>query len=355
MKTLLTVTVLALAPVVFVAPRANAEEGFVSIFNGKSLDGWEGDPVYWSVKDGAMLGTVTPQTLLKRNTFIVWRGGEVEDFELKLEFRISEKGNSGINYRSIEVPDVPHALRGYQLDIDGADRYTGNNYEERGRTFLALRGQKVVLPPGQRPLLVEQFNTIEAMEHPSNQSGWNQAYIVAMGNHLWHFVNGRLMDEVIDNDPVARKRRGLLGVQVHVGPPMTVEYRNIRLKRLPPGGLPASEPGTPVTYDNPSAMKDLMRQVQEIMAPALEAPLNGEPALTLESAARYANRHAAGKQAELVLSSGEKSFRIEPTPSELANLPPARNLRFHLEWDQTAHGYRVRSVQDGGNWLYAAP
>lgn len=116
-------------------------DGFNPIFDGKSLDGWEGDPTYWSVADGAIVGTVTPETILKRNTFLIWRGGETRDFELKVEYRISAGGNSGVNYRSTEVEGVPFALRGYQADIDAANKYTGQNYEERGRTFLTLRGE----------------------------------------------------------------------------------------------------------------------------------------------------------------------------------------------------------------------
>src|SRR5690606_18664624 len=115
---------------------------FKSIFNGTNLDGWEYDPVYWSVKDGAMVGEITPETVLKNNTFIIWNGGEPADFELKLDYWISEQGNSGVQYRSDRFTEVPYALRGYQADIDGANRYTGQNYEERKRTTLAYRGQK---------------------------------------------------------------------------------------------------------------------------------------------------------------------------------------------------------------------
>ena len=86
-----------------------------------------------------MVGEVTPETLLERNSFIVWKGGTPADFELKMEYRVSPEGNSGINYRSVKVPGVAHALKGYQLDIDGPGQWTGQNYEERGRTFLALR------------------------------------------------------------------------------------------------------------------------------------------------------------------------------------------------------------------------
>ena len=119
------------------------EPGFQSIFNGVSLAGWEGDPTYWRVENGVLIGETTPATLLKTNAFIVSRGGQPKDFELKLDYRISLDGNSGINYRSSIVPDsvTPEnrlAMRGYQCDIDGRQLYTGNNYEERGRLFLAL-------------------------------------------------------------------------------------------------------------------------------------------------------------------------------------------------------------------------
>ncbi len=120
---------------------------FVQIFDGKTLQDWEGDQTYWRVENGNLVGEVTPATLLDRNSFIIWRGGETKDFELKAEFRVSDKGNSGINYRSEEVNDVPFALRGYQSDIDGEKKYTGMNYEERGRTVLAWPGQKVLLEP----------------------------------------------------------------------------------------------------------------------------------------------------------------------------------------------------------------
>ena len=128
---------------------AEPEAGFESIFDG-TLKDWDGDPVYWKAENGTLIGEVTPETLLKRNSFIIWRGGETKNFELKLEYRVSPQGNSGINYRSIEVPGVKWALQGYQDDIDGKDQWSGQNYEERGRTFLAYRGQSVVLAPGQK-------------------------------------------------------------------------------------------------------------------------------------------------------------------------------------------------------------
>ncbi len=128
----------------FLSQKQFNKDGFTQIFDGKTLNGWEGDSAYWHVENGEIVGTVTPETILKRNTFLIWRGGITKDFELKVEYRISDNGNSGINYRSEEVKNIPYALKGYQFDIDGKNQYTGQNYEERGRTILAYPGQAVV-------------------------------------------------------------------------------------------------------------------------------------------------------------------------------------------------------------------
>jgi hypothetical protein len=117
---------------------AGDEPGFQSIFDGKTLAGWEGNPTYWRAENGVLIGEITPSNVIKSNTFIIWRGGTPADFELKLDYRITEAGNSGINYRSVVVPDPvtpanKFAMRGYQFDLDGRKRYDGNNYEEKGR------------------------------------------------------------------------------------------------------------------------------------------------------------------------------------------------------------------------------
>jgi len=226
------------------------EDGFVSIFDGKSLEGWKGDTAYWSVADGSLVGQITPETLLKTNSFIIWQGGNTEDFELKTEFRITESGNSGINYRSEQLTDIPNALRGYQADIDGRNNYTGQNYEERKRTTLAYRGEIVTInaqPNAEQEgsLRAHVKNNAWTMREVTGSLGssdslkslikandWNTCHIIAKGNRLQHYINGVLMSDVTDNDEVNRKMSGLLGVQVHVGPPMKVEYRNIRLKQM---------------------------------------------------------------------------------------------------------------------------
>jgi len=207
------------------------DDGYVPIFDG-TLKDWDGDPVYWRVENGTLIGEVRPDTLLERNTFIIWRGGELADFELKLEYRVSAEGNSGINYRSSEVEGVKWAMRGYQADIDGKDQWSGQNYEERGRTFLAYRGQSVVMKPGAKPEIIKMLGDRVELQRKVRKEDWNEVHIVARDNLLQHFTNGVLMSEVRDEDPEKRSMKGLLGVQVHTGPPMKIEFRKIRLKRL---------------------------------------------------------------------------------------------------------------------------
>jgi hypothetical protein len=216
------------------APLEGDEPGYRTIFDGQTLAGWDGDPKYWRVENGSLVGEITPDTVIKSNTFIVWRLGRPRDFDLKLEYRITPEGNSGINYRSAVVPDpiTPgnrFAMRGYQFDIDGRKRYAGNTYEEKGRLFLALRGQLTRVVGGRPPVLVSTFADSEGLAAVIDE-GWNSAQVIARGATLTHVLNGRLMCVVVDDDVENRPADGLIGLQVHVGPPMRVEYRHIRLK-----------------------------------------------------------------------------------------------------------------------------
>ncbi len=224
------------------------EKGFVKIFDGKTLNGWKGDPTYWRVEDGALTGEITPATLLKTNSFIVWQGGQPGDFELKGEFKITEAGNSGINYRSDQLTDVPYALRGYQADIDGKRTYTGQNYEERKRATLAYRGEISTINAYDgdaaametvrknnnwtNRTVTGSLGTSDELKTSIKPEDWNTFHIVAKGNRLQHYINGKLMSDVTDNDATSGMKKGLLGVQVHVGPPMKVQYRDLRLKEM---------------------------------------------------------------------------------------------------------------------------
>lgn len=223
---------------VYPTPAGEGDAGFESIFNGRTLDGWEGDPKYWRVENDCLVGEVTPETLLERNSFIIWRGGTTGDFELKLEYRVSGEGNSGINYRSAEVADTPFALRGYQFDIDGANRYTGQNYEERGRTFLALRGDIARADADGKSRVIGSAGDKDALAAFINNGDWNEVHLIIRGNTMIHMLNGHVMSMVVDDDPARRKNDGMLGVQVHVGPPMKIEYRNIRLRKPVEGNIP---------------------------------------------------------------------------------------------------------------------
>ncbi len=222
-----------------IAP-ASDESGFVNIFDGKTLAGWDGDPTYWRVEDGCIVGEITPATIVKRNTFLIWRGGTPRDFELKAEYRISAHGNSGINYRSVQLTDAKWSLAGYQADIDGdarnkaGVRYTGQNYEERGRTFLARRGQVVRIDEAGKPLVIGSVGDEAELTRFIRNDGWNDYHLIVRGNIMTHILNGHVMSIVIDDDQQHRRFDGLVGVQVHVGPPMQIEFRNFRLKTLTP-------------------------------------------------------------------------------------------------------------------------
>jgi hypothetical protein len=204
---------------------------FESIFDGQTLKGWDGDPQFWRVEDGVIIGESTAEKPIKINTFLIWRGGQPKDFELKLDYRMSAT-NSGVQYRSIELPDVGKwVLKGYQVDIDFENRYTGQLYEERGRGFLALRGQMTRLLPGKKQV-VANLRSGDELKALIKANDWNQVHIIARGNVLTHIFNGQLMAQAIDEDAANRAMGGLLGLQLHVGPPMKLEVRNVWLKNL---------------------------------------------------------------------------------------------------------------------------
>lgn len=222
---------------------ADSTAAFMQLFDGTTLAGWRGDTSIWRAEDGILIGEIKAGTTLDHNSFIIWEGGRPADFELIAEYRMTGNGNSGINYRSAELSELPFALKGYQADIDAANTYTGQNYEERGRTILAFPGQSVRLPEisgssadyakGNIWTAAEETGSLgdrDSLRQLIRNDGWNELRIVADGNQLEHYINGTLFSKVVDDDTANRKSEGLIGFQVHVGPPMKIEYRNIRLK-----------------------------------------------------------------------------------------------------------------------------
>lgn len=215
--------------------------GFESIFDGSTLKGWDGDPKFWRAEGGAIVGQTTAENRLTENGFLIWRGGEPADFELKLEYRI-DATNSGIQIRSVHVPAGTQegrgaiagnwVLKGYQCDIDAANRYTGQIYEERGRGFLAMRGQFSHVPEGGGPKAVGALQaTDDQLKAIIKQTDWNQVHIIARGNMIAEILNGHVTSVLVDDDTKARALKGLLGFQIHTGDPMRVEFREIYLKR----------------------------------------------------------------------------------------------------------------------------
>jgi len=210
-----------------------SEKGFTSLFNGKDLSGWDGDPELWKVEDGIVTGTCAGPDSLKNNSFLIWRGGKVKDFELRATVRVVGDNNSGIQYRSREMPKIaPWVISGYQCDIHPAIEHTGMTYEEKGRGIFGLNGRNVMLDPeGERWLLAEH----EPVK--VDVSKWNEYTVIARGNHLIHKINGQVSSELIDHHEKGRALEGLLAIQLHQGNPNSVQIKDLRIKTLSDGKI----------------------------------------------------------------------------------------------------------------------
>ncbi|MCA1684707.1 MAG: DUF1080 domain-containing protein, partial [Planctomycetia bacterium] len=242
------VPALAVAALLCLAALSGAadEPEFTPIFNGKDLSGWDGDAALWSVQDGAITGTTTSDKKLPYNKFLIWRGGKPANFALKAKVRLEGNSNSGIQYRSAERPEVgPFSVAGYQMDIHPSANYNGMLYDERGRGIIAEVGQKVTLAEnGQKSV-----SKLSEKPVPVKLDDWNDYEILAHGNRLVHKVNGKTTVDVTDHDSAQRDLQGIIAFQVHVGPAMKVQFKDVVLKSLPPGGLVGSDQ-TPAPADS---------------------------------------------------------------------------------------------------------
>ncbi len=212
---------------------ADDEAGFNAIFDGTSLDGWHAaDMSYWSVEDGAITAQITPEHPLKENLYLIWQGGQLADFELQLESRItgSNNTNNGFQFRSKELPN--HDVAGYQVDNQQGSDFLVRLYDEHGRHDLARRGQRATFDESGKA-------TIEPIEAAAGDPGfkledWHEYDLACIGPRLTLKVNGKLMAEVTDNDPKNLDLQGILALQLHSGGPVKVQFKNIRLKILKP-------------------------------------------------------------------------------------------------------------------------
>jgi hypothetical protein len=233
--TALALSALALAPSSNVLA-GEVEPGFQALFNGTDLSGWEGNPDLWSVKDGTITGITKADPKLTHNTFLVYKQSEFGDFELRLSYRIVN-GNSGIQYRSkvVEQGKFGPIVGGYQADFEAGKTYSGILYEERGRGILAQRGEKTVVKEVNgktKPEAVGSVGKSEEIQARIKHEDWNDYVVIARGNHLQHFINGVPTVDVVDEQESKAAKTGVLALQIHVGPPMTVQFKNIRIKKL---------------------------------------------------------------------------------------------------------------------------
>src|SRR5688572_4964344 len=203
-------------------------EGWRSIFDGQSLKDWEGNLDVWRLENGAIVGTSTSGT-----TYLIWKGGEPANFELKAEMKLEGAGlNSGIQYRSVTTGQTgAAALKGYQADFDFAGRYTGQLYEQGSpRGIIAWRGQVVRAEQGKRPRLLSTLGDPDELKNLIKTGDWNQLHIIARGNTLTHIINGRTMSIFIDDDPTMAAAKGLIALQIENNG--KVSFRNLWLKNL---------------------------------------------------------------------------------------------------------------------------
>ncbi|MEI6504775.1 MAG: DUF1080 domain-containing protein, partial [Planctomycetota bacterium] len=213
----------------FIANAARAADpAGVPIFNGTSLEGWEGRPEFWRVEDGAIVGQTTAENPTNGNTFLIWRQGLVDDFELTLTYRLTG-GNSGVQYRSKDLGDF--VVSGYQGDFEAGPTYSGIVYEEKGRGILANRGERITIATDGTKTAGEPIGTTEDLQKVIKPGEWNELRIVAQGPRLRHFINGQLMSGTVDEEIGKRATQGVLALQLHAGPPMKAEFKDIRLAR----------------------------------------------------------------------------------------------------------------------------
>ena len=226
------VTVLSLA-----ASASAAEEGFKDLFNGKDLTGWEGRKEHWSVEDGAITGTTSKENPAKGNNFLIAKDGDknlvVGDFELRFSYKFSgDWGNSGVQYRSKDFGNF--VVGGYQADFEVGTTYSGILYEEKmTRGVMAARGEKVVWgEDGKKQVVGQTEKTTKEIQESIKKGDWNEYVVIVKGDHLQHFINGNQTVDVVDKDPKKQVMSGILALQLHAGPTMKVQFKNIRIKTL---------------------------------------------------------------------------------------------------------------------------
>ena len=214
---------------------------FVSLFNGKDLSGWECDKRFWRVEESSIIGETTEENQAPHNTFLIRRGDQYGDFELRFSYQV--KGyNSGVQYRSVEQQD--YVVKGYQADFedrwhDGTtDKFSGMFFEENGRMFMGQRGEAVIVRPAPAGKKKPEIEVVASLGDPAEleagikRDGWNDYVVIAKGFHFTHIINGRVFASAWDEDPDNRRKSGIFAFQLHSGPPSQIKVKDIKVRRL---------------------------------------------------------------------------------------------------------------------------
>ncbi len=236
-----------------IASFASAQDGFKPLFNGKDLTGWDGNPELWSIEDGCITGKTTGPEQLAYNQFLIWRGGKVKNFELHAKIKQSGN-NTGIQYRSKELPENGKwSIGGYQCDIHPATPNNAMVYEERGRGIIVQNGQGVVIDPEGKRWLASEHEPVKV-----DIAQWHEYTVIAQGNHLIHKIDGQVTIDLLDFEESKRSLEGLIAFQIHRGPAMKVQIKDVMLKELPDGGV--------ISFEKSAIPSDA--QIIEAKAPA---------------------------------------------------------------------------------------
>lgn len=224
MKSALTIASLA-ALLFLCAANPTDEDGFVSMFNGKDLAGWEGKPGGWWVEDGAITSESTPEKPCVKHHYLYWRVAKPADFVMRFKYKLVG-GNSGVQFRSEERPD--YDTWGYQADMEAGTDWTGCLFQH-DRGGVVMRGkQAVIAEDGTRT--ETEFADPAGLQKLINQDDWNDYEIVARGSHVTLSINGKRMCEVDDRDAKWACKEGIIALQMHPGPPMKVQFKDLRIK-----------------------------------------------------------------------------------------------------------------------------
>ena len=207
-----------------------AQSDVTVLYDGGDLTGWVGRKDLWSAEDGQIVGRTSDDDPIKQNTFLIWKGDLPSNFELTAQFKI-EGGNSGIQYRSKILDEEKFVVGGYQADIDFSNKFAGILYEEKGRGILAQRGESVTIDvDGEKSK--KRFGDAKALAAGIHPGKWNDFRVVADGNKLQHFINEAMTAEVIDEQTGKSSAAGVIALQIHRGPAMTVRFKNIKIRKL---------------------------------------------------------------------------------------------------------------------------